>query len=93
MEIVLKRLLAVVVVLLIAAAMAVPAIAQEEPIADINGWGTPPWLINMFGDETGSLAQFCVDASPSAEAWAAIFPALIDECGWVLEESAEETAP
>ncbi len=78
----LKRLLAVVVVLLIAAATAVPAFGQT---ADINGWGERTWLVNMFGDPaTDSLTEFCAAASPSAASWAAIFPVLIDECGWVL---------
>jgi hypothetical protein len=77
---VLNKLLAIVMVLLIAAVMAVPAFANP---ADLTlEWGSVPWLINEFG-VNGDVTQFCQSIQPDAQAgWKAQFPNLPSVCGW-----------
>lgn len=88
----LRKLLAVIAVLTIAAAMAVPAFAQTLPDLSLE-WGSPEWLINMFGDENGDITLFCETAGESADsiaAWGGAFPNLYELCGWPVEEVVEE---
>ena len=87
----LRKLLAMIVVLTIAAAMAVPAFAQTLPDLSLE-WGSEEWLINQFGDEYGDVTLFCETAGQSADtiaAWGAAFPNLYDLCGWSVEEAEE----
>ena len=87
----LKKLLAMIAVLTIAAVMAVPAFAQTLPDLSLE-WGSEEWLINMFGDEYGDVTLFCETAGESADsiaAWGGAFPNLYDLCGWTVEDTEE----
>ena len=79
----LNKLLAMIVVLLIAVVMAVPAFAQT---ADLRmEFGSDEWLINQFGDESGDVTAFCETAGQTEETkagWKAVFPNLAGLCGW-----------
>ena len=83
-----KKLLVWVAVLLAAALLAVPAVAQ--PVADRADltltWGGEEWLINQFGDERGDMSEFCLTASEDRAGWLAQFPNLADLCDWDVEE-------
>lgn len=85
----LKRLIALITVLLIAAVMAAPALAQQVADAGLYEWGSSEWLSSHFGDENGDLTEFCLTAGQTPEtqaAWTAQFPGLASECGWSVEE-------
>ncbi len=83
-----KKLLVWVAVLLAAALLAVPAVAQ--PVADRADltltWSSEEWLINQFGDERGNMSEFCLTASEDRAGWLAQFPNLADLCDWDVEE-------
>lgn len=79
----LKKLLVWVAVLLVAALLAVPALAQTTDPASV--WGSDEWLVNQFGDQNGDITNFCntVGGKPDAKAsWEAEFPNLANVCGW-----------
>ena len=80
----LNKVLYTLAVLLVAAAMAMPAFAAQS--ADLSmEWGSQDWLINQFGGQSGDVTTFCQTAGKSADtiaSWGKEFPGLYDLCGW-----------
>ena len=76
----LKKLLVSSAVLLVAALLAVPALANP---ADLSlEWGSEQWLINEFG-VNGDITPFCQSIKPDAQAsFAQQYPNLPSLCGW-----------
>ena len=76
----LKKLLALSVVLLIVALLAAPAYAQvADPMLEP---GSDEYLINLFGVD-GDITPFCENIQPGSEAgWMAVYPNLGGLCGW-----------
>ena len=76
----LKKLLALSVVVLVVALLAAPAYAQvANPMLEP---GSDEYLINLFGVD-GDITPFCENIQPSTEAgWMAVYPNLGSLCGW-----------
>jgi hypothetical protein len=76
----LKKLLALSVVVLVVALLAAPAYAQvANPMLEP---GTDEYLINLFGLE-GDITPFCENVEPGSQAgWMEVFPNLGNLCGW-----------
>jgi hypothetical protein len=76
----LKKLLALSVVVLVVAFPAAPAYAQvADPMLDP---GSDEYLINLFGVD-GDITPFCENIEPGSEAgWMAVYPNLGGLCGW-----------
>ncbi len=73
--------------MLAAALLSIPAFAQT---ADLSvEWGSPEFLINQFGDETGDLTGFCLSISEDPSGFLAQFPELAPLCGFSVEEPVE----
>ena len=85
----LKKLLAVAIVVLMMGAMAVPVSAQESPCGPPNAdlmleWGTQEWFVNQFGCN-GDISGICntVGQDPATKAdWISQFPDMPSWCGW-----------
>ena len=81
----LNKVLVLVMVLLIAVVVNVPAFAQ----ADLGlEWGSQEWLIEQYGDEFGDVTTFCETAGQTADTiagWGAAHPGLYELCGWSVE--------
>jgi hypothetical protein len=79
---VLKKLLALVVVLLIAGTMAVPAFAQTVT-ADLNvPYGSEQWLANEFGIDPNLCTTIAQNPS-TQQAWVEMYgDAITSYCGW-----------
>jgi hypothetical protein len=79
---VLKKLLAVVAVLLIAAAMASPAFAQDATTDLGVPYGSEQWVANQFGSDP----TFCQDIAKdptTQQKWVNMYGAGISSyCGW-----------
>jgi hypothetical protein len=75
----LKKLLALSVVVLVVALLAAPAYAQvANPMLES---GTDEYLINLFGLE-GDITPFCENVEAGSQAgWMAVFPNLGNLCG------------
>lgn len=84
----LKKLLALVAVLLVAGLMAVPSFAQPEEggaVADLGlEWGTYEWFVNQFGvgDDISVICETIGQDEATKAGWTAQFPDLPSWCGW-----------
>jgi hypothetical protein len=83
---VINKVLVLVMVVLIAVVVNVPAFAQA---ADLGlEWGSQEWLIEQYGDEFGDVTTFCETAGQTADTiagWGATHPGLYELCGWSVE--------
>jgi hypothetical protein len=95
---VLKKLLAVGVVLLTAASMAVPTLAQTAAPANADltlEWGSEAWFRNQFG-VNGDISAICNTIGQNAATqadWTAQFPDLPQWCGWDQQGTTQQSAP
>ena len=83
---VLNKVLVLVIVLLIAVVVNVPAFAQTPDLG--LEWGSQEWLIGQYGDEFGDVTTFCETAGQTADTiagWGAAHPGLYELCGWSVE--------
>ena len=94
----LKKLLAVTVVLSTAALMAVPTLAQTAApaTADLNlVWGSEAWFVNQFG-VNGDISGICNTIGQNAAtqaSWTAQFPDLPQWCGWNQQSTTTQQSP
>jgi hypothetical protein len=83
---VLNKVLVLVMVVLIAVVVNVPAFAQASDLG--LEWGSQEWLIAQYGDEFGDVTTFCETAGQAADTiagWGATHPGLYKLCGWSVE--------
>jgi len=83
----LNKVLILVMVLLIAVVVNVPAFAQTADLG--QEWGSQEWLIEQYGDEFGDVTTFCETAGQTADTiagWGAAHPGLYELCGWSVEQ-------
>ena len=94
----LKKLLAVTVVLSMAALMAVPTLAQTTAPANADltlQWGSEAWFRNQFG-VNGDITGICntIGQNSATEAsWTAQFPDLPQWCGWNQQGTTQQSTP
>ena len=89
----LKKLLAMIVVLLMAAFTAVPALAQTVDLT--LPWGSEEWFRSMFG-VNGDITEICntIGQDPATEAtWTSQFPDLPQWCGWDQQQGSTQQTP
>ena len=87
----LKKLLAMFVVLLMGALMAVPTLAQTVDLT--VPWGSEEWFRNQFGDN-GDITNICNTIGQNADTaanWTAQFPDLPQWCGWDQQGTTQQT--